>query len=69
MLSKLGNYLGNFSNYLNKKGLSLQKECTCELPTVEGEEEPIYMRQGRLEPSYPKKSRNNHYQILLVYKN
>ena len=41
MLSKLGNKLGNEVNYVDWKGLSLQKECTCELPTGEAQEEPI----------------------------
>ena len=41
MLSKLGNKLGNEVNYVDWKGLSLQKECTCELPLVWAEEEPI----------------------------
>ena len=40
MLSKLGNKLGNEVNYLNKKGLSLQKERGANLPLVEAEEEP-----------------------------
>ena len=41
MLSKLGNKLGNEVNYVDWNGLSLQKECTCELPLVWAEEEPI----------------------------
>ena len=42
MLSKLGNKLGNEDNYLDWKGLSLQKERGANLPLVEAEEEPSY---------------------------
>ena len=40
MPSKVRNEVRNEDNYFSWKGLSLQKECTCELPTVEAEEEP-----------------------------
>ena len=32
----------------SRKGLSLQKECTFELPTVEAQEEPTYLNIGSI---------------------